>query len=684
MEPSRLRNVGIVAHIDAGKTTVSERILFYTGVEHRMGEVHDGNATMDWMEEERERGITITSAATTCPWREHEIQLIDTPGHVDFTVEVGRCLRVLDGAVVVLDGVAGVQAQTETVLRQAAQYAIPKLVLVNKMDRPGANFHAAVDSLAKVMEGTAVLTQLPIGSGEEFEGVVDLLRMKEIRWHGDGTEFIESEVSPPLEAAANLARDALCSRVAEVVDELADDYLENGTLGEPELRQGLRQAVLANQLVPVLAGAALKNLGIQPLLDAILDWLPSPLDRMGVEGLDPKTGKMVKRDPLPQAPFSALCFKVFHERYGDLTFVRVYSGTLEEGQMVYVPRLEKKERVQRLMRMHADSRVVLPSIGPGGIVAVSGLKFAQTGDTLCDPSNPIALEGLDFPEPVIRMTVEPQEPGDREKLHQALAVFDREDPTFWVDLEDEAGNAVIAGMGELHLEVAMHRLEREFGVKPRIGAPQVSWREFVAGPKKSQGRAEIRLDSQTHWVSVVVEMSPMAEVGSRPQLILALADGQNEISQELWRQCQQNFGPCGALGFPLSGVEIRLISWSEGVEGQANSADLLQGALYQAVSAAVSEGCRLVEPLMALEVEVPADYLSGVLADLSVRRAEVGYVDALAGKLSARVSLERMFAYSTDLRSLSQGRGTFSMKPDGYRVVAKGREAELRAQLGGG
>lgn len=670
MSLERLRNIGIVAHIDAGKTTVTERILFYTGVEHRMGEVHDGTATMDWMTEERERGITITAAVTRCPWRDHVVQIIDTPGHVDFTAEVSRSLRVLDGAVVVICGVAGVQAQTETVLRQAADNHVPWVALVNKMDRQGADFEAAVQSLCKRGGVHAVPVHLPYGSGGDFEGIIDLVRMRHFRFDTDdqGRTVIEADIPEERKAAALEARGELLEAVAETDEELLEAYLSQDDLSPEQLQAGLRQATLNRALVPVLAASALRNIGVQPILDAALAWLPSPLDRPPVQGMHPVLrDKVVERPPDPQAPFCGLIFKVFHDPHGDLCFLRIYSGTLKEGDVLHNARLKKTERVQQIFHMHAERRERLKTAGPGAIVVLPGLKWAQTGDTLFHKGEDIALEAIEFPEPVIQQALEPQSVADRDKLMAALKVLDREDPTLHVSLNEETGQAMLAGMGELHLEVALHRLDRDFRVGARAGKPLVAYRETIARQRAGQGQIEVPV-GETKWtVSVELEVQSHAEI--RPALEWdSLSDFPPELAEALGREGQSLLEIGGDRGYPLAqvAVQVKAVRWNPSESTPA--VEWVLGAASRALDQALDRNTALLEPLMTLRVEVPEEFLSGVLGDLNTRRATVESLEVRQTErlLLAKVPLECMFAYSTHLRSLTQGRGAFSLQPAGY------------------
>ena len=667
MEPSRLRNIGIVAHIDAGKTTVTERILHYTGVEHVMGEVHDGTATMDWMEEERERGITITAAITACPWRDHLVQIVDTPGHVDFTAEVARALRVLDGAVVVLDAVAGVQAQTETVIRQVVARDVPFLAFMNKMDRPGADFEAAVASLERKLRVRALPVQLPDGAGAEFGAVLDLVGRRRLVWDAasSGREWCAEEPDAAAAERIAIARAALCSAVAELDEAWTDRFLEDDDLPDDVLREGLRRAVLAGAFVPVLCGAALRNIGIQPLLDAVVDWLPSPLDRPPVRGEDPATGEVRERAPDSTAPVAALAFKVGHEAHGDLVYLRVYSGTLRDGDALEVVRTGRKEKLHPLYRMHADRREKVSEAGPGALLAVPGLKRVGTGDTLCTPGTALRLEPTHFPAPVIRRTVEVRDSGDRDKLALALAALDREDPTLEIQEDEDTGGWLLAGMGELHLEVAMHRLERDFRLQVRGGQPRVKLRETIAAAAEAEGALEIPGDAPVR-VAVRLQVVPSESVDPELRLAPSLPEVPAHVLRE-FRDPDWAATWSGAEGYPLAHLCATVLGWSwEGVP--APDAGQLQGAVHMALQKALDGGSQLLEPIMDLQVEVPEEHLSAVLADLQQRRAEIVEVggDDANRVVEARAPLQRLLAYSTGLRSQTQGKGTFTMQARGF------------------
>lgn len=680
MDLARVRNIGVVAHIDAGKTTVTERILFYTGVEHRIGEVHDGTATMDWMAEERERGITITAAATTCIWKDHFLQIIDTPGHVDFTVEVERSLRVLDSAVVVLDAVAGVQPQTETVLRQAQRHSVPLVLFVNKMDRLGADGERALTSVRQRLGLAPVAVQLPIGAGDEFVGVIDLITMEALSWHGDqGQDVKRGPIPEDLQLEAEAARDAMCSAVAEASEELTDSYLESGTLTTKQIHHGLRLAVAARTLVPVLYGAALRNIGVQCLLDGIVAWMPSPEQRGAVVArtLDEEE---VACPPDPKADPVALVFKIFHENYGDLHYLRIYSGTLRERQRMVVARSGRVERIGRILRMHADHREQLDEAGPGSIVAVAGLKFAQTGDTLCLKGSEVLLEEMNFPDAVMKLTVEAAEPSQTERMLESLELLEREDPTLHMSVDEDTGQAMLAGMGELHLEVVLHRLMAEFGVQTLTGKPQVSYREALLENCTGSGAVEVPADDGNQRVEVSVRIQPIDGTAldfdpGEPWQVLPAAV-QAEISPAT---LQHEAGP---MGFPLAGVKVEVDSVTWQPEAVNPGAQAVAGALSRAMANALQGHTELREPIMTVVVRVPESHMSGVLSDLNARGGEVLGIDLELGEVRAKAPLAEMFAYSTKLRSLTQGKGEFSLEPAGFAAPSESRKVAILESLG--
>ena len=677
MDLARMRNLGIVAHIDAGKTTVSERMLYYSGIEHRMGEVHEGTAVMDWMEEERKRGITITAAATTLPWRDHHLNLIDTPGHVDFTVEVERSMRVLDGAVLVINGVAGVQAQSETVFRQMDRHQVPYIAFVNQCDRAGADPFRAIQSLEERLGAPAIALHYPLGDEKEFRGVVDVLSGKATLFAVEDQGREPQVGVPPDEVLDEVAvlRSELIDRLGDGDDAILECVLEEREPPPELLRAALRARVLERSLIPVLFGAALRNVGVQPLLDAIVDYLPSPLDVPPVRGLDPKTGDELSRAPAEDEPLAALAFKLHADPHEDLTFARIYSGQIRSGQKLWNPRVGRMERISRVLRMHADERQALEVAGPGEIVALTGCKQTGTGDTLCDRAGNIALERLEFPDPVITKVVEPAESADRDKLQSALDRLAFEDPTFHVREDEETGQWLIAGMGELHLEVLQHRLEREFRVQARVGEPRVAYREALLGAARGEGKVDRPLGGKEVYGEVGIELEPV-EGGGAARVEWVEESGVpaefHPVVEEALLLGAQN-GP--RFGFPLLGVRVRVVGGGSapGKDAEVGFAQAAASALRSALSQASID---LLEPLMSFTIETPADFASGIIADLNGNRAEIGEVlaEGELRRVLGTVPLVRMFGYSTRLRSLSQGRAGFVMSPAGFRSVP---EAEL-------
>ena len=676
----RVRNIGIMAHIDAGKTTTTERILYYTGRTHKMGEVHEGAATMDWMAQEQERGITITSAATTAFWRDYRINIIDTPGHVDFTVEVERSLRVLDGAVAVFDSVAGVQPQSETVWRQADRYRVPRIAFINKMDRTGADFAAAVQSMRDRLGATPVGIQLPIGEEEHFSGIVDIVEMNAISYTNPlGTEFAVEEIPGELRARAEELHHALIDAAAEFDDELTETYLEDESAVTPEMiRRALRRGTLSGQVTPVLCGSAFKNKGVQPLLDAIVDYLPSPLDVPPVQGVDPKNADEATRPPAVEAPFAALAFKVMTDPYvGKLTYFRVYSGQVRAGDRVLNTTNGKTERIGRILQMHANHREEREEIGAGEIAAGIGLKFTTTGDTLAVDSAPIVLESMTFPEPVISVAIEPKTKSDQDKLATALQRLAEEDPTFRVSTDDETGQTIIAGMGELHLEIIVDRLQREFSVQGNVGRPQVSYRETVGRAVEGiQGRFVRQTGGSGQYGDVVIDLYPQ-EPGAGYEFVDKIVGG--KIPREYIAPTDQGIQEAmsaGILaGFPVVDVKVEL------VDGSYHDVDSSERAFKIAGSLAFKEAMKraqpkLLEPMMAVEVVTPEEYVGDIIGNLNGRRGRVEHLEPLGGSQSsgsqsirASVPLAEMFGYATDLRSMSQGRATFTMQFDRYEEV---------------
>jgi elongation factor G len=678
----RYRNIGISAHIDAGKTTTTERILFYTGVSHKIGEVHDGATVMDWMEQERERGITITSAATTCFWKgmennhpEHRINIIDTPGHVDFTIEVERSMRVLDGACMVYDAVAGVQPQSETVWRQANKYKVPRLAFINKMDRQGAEFFKSYDHIRTRLKGNPVPIQIPIGAEEKFEGVVDLVQMKAIYWDDStqGMKFERRDVPAELLEEAKKWREKMVEAAAEADDELTHKYLEGHDLSIEDIKRGLRVRTIKNEIVPMLCGSAFKNKGVQAMLDAVIDYMPSPVDIKPVEGEDDH-GKPVSRKADDKEPFAALAFKIMTDPYvGQLTFIRVYSGVLNSGDTVYNSVRGRKERIGRLLQMHANQRDEIKEVRAGDIAAAVGLKEASTGETLCDPGHIIMLERMVFPEPVISQAVEPKTKADQEKMGLALNRLAQEDPSFRVRTDEESGQTIISGMGELHLEIIVDRMKREFGVEANVGKPQVAYREAIKKPTQVEGKFVKQSGGRGQYGHVWLKMEPQ-ESGKGFEFVDAIKGGTvpREYIPAVEKGLRETL-PNGVLaGFPVVDVKVTLF------DGSYHDVDSNENAFKMAASMAFKDGMRqaspvLLEPMMAVEVETPEDFMGNVVGDLSGRRGMIqGMEDVVGVKvIKAEVPLSEMFGYSTTLRSLSQGRATYTMEFKHYTEAPK-------------
>src|SRR5208282_984178 len=679
----RYRNIGISAHIDAGKTTTTERILFYTGVSHKMGEVHDGAAVMDWMEQERERGITITSAATTCFWKgmdgtyaEHRVNIIDTPGHVDFTIEVERSMRVLDGACMVYDAVAGVQPQSETVWRQANKYGVPRLAFINKMDRQGAEFFKSYEHIKTRLKGNPVPIQIPVGAEEKFEGVVDLVKMKAIYWDdsSQGMKYEARDIPESLVAEAKRWREKMVEAAAEADDELTHKYLEGHDLSEADIKRGLRQRTIANQIVPMLCGSAFKNKGVQAMLDAVIDYLPSPVDIKPVEGEDDR-GQPASRRAADDEPFAALAFKIMTDPYvGQLTFIRVYSGVLNSGDTVYNSVRNRKERIGRLLQMHANQREDIKEVRAGDIAAAVGLKEASTGETLCDPNKIIMLERMVFPEPVISQAVEPKTKADQEKMGIALHRLAQEDPSFRVRTDDESGQTIISGMGELHLEIIVDRMKREFGVDASVGKPQVAYREAIKKPIEIEGKFIKQSGGRGQYGHVVLKMEPQP-AGKGFEFVDAIKGGSvpREYIPAVEKGLRETL-PNGVLaGFPVVDVKVTLF------DGSYHDVDSNENAFKMAASMGFKDGMRkaspvLLEPMMSVEVETPEDYTGTVMGDLSSRRGMVQGMDDMAGggkTVKAEVPLAEMFGYSTALRSATQGRATYTMEFKHYTEAPK-------------
>ncbi|MEP7329061.1 MAG: elongation factor G, partial [Betaproteobacteria bacterium] len=678
----RYRNIGISAHIDAGKTTTTERILFYTGVSHKIGEVHDGATVMDWMEQERERGITITSAATTCFWKgmdknfpEHRINIIDTPGHVDFTIEVERSMRVLDGACMVYCAVGGVQPQSETVWRQANKYKVPRLAFVNKMDRQGANFFKVYDQMKSRLKANPVPLQIPIGAEERFEGVVDLVRMKAIYWDdaSQGMKFDMREIPADLVELAQEWREKMIESAAEANEELMNKYLESGDLTIEEIKLGIRTRTIASEIVPMMCGSAFKNKGVQAMLDGIIEYMPAPTDIPPVKG-ELENGKEGFRKAADDEPFAGLAFKIMTDPYvGQLIFFRVYSGVIKSGDTVYNPIKGRKERLGRILQMHANQREEIKEVRAGDIAAAVGLKEATTGDTICDPDNVIMLEKMIFPEPVIHVAVEPKTKVDQEKMGIALNRLAQEDPSFRVHTDEESGQTIISGMGELHLEILVDRMKREFGVEANVGAPQVAYREAIRKMVQVEGKFIKQSGGRGQYGHVWIKMEPN-EKGKGYEFVDAIKGGTvpREFIPAVAKGLIETL-PNGVLaGYPVVDVKVTLF------DGSYHDVDSNENAFKMAASMAFKDGMRqagpvLLEPMMAVEVETPEDFMGNVVGDLSSRRGMIqGMDDMPTGKvIKAEVPLAEMFGYSTTLRSLSQGRATYTMEFKHYTEAPK-------------
>jgi elongation factor G len=676
----KVRNIGIIAHIDAGKTTVSERVLFYTGVSYKIGEVHEGTTVLDWMEQERERGITITSAATTCFWiktedkgnkdKEYRINLIDTPGHIDFTVEVKRSLRILDGAVVVFDGVAGVEPQSETNWRYADEYNVPRICFINKLDRLGASFENGLKSIYERLTPNAVPLQLPIGLESNFKGVVDLLRLKAFEFQGDyGERIVEIEIPEDMKEEVNKRRQEVIEKIVDTDDELLNKYLEGKNIELDELRQALRKAVLQNKLVPVLCGSALKNKGVQFVLDAVVDYLPSPLDLPPVKGNNPKTGEEIHRKPSDSEPFTALAFKIASDPYvGSLTYFRVYSGKLQRGSYILNSTKGEQERVGRIVRMHANNREEVEEVYAGEIAALVGLKNTTTGDTLCDPNNPIILDPIKFPEPVIGIRIDPKTKADQEKMALALRKLAQEDPTFKVKGDEETGETIIQGMGELHLEIIVDRMKREFGVEANVGMPQVAYKETINAEAQSEGKYIRQSGGRGQYGHVWLKIRPL-ERGSGFVFIDAIKGGiiPSEFIPAVEKGVREAMDKGILAGYPVVDVEVTLF------DGSFHEVDSSELAFKIAASIAFQEAAKnakpiILEPIMSVQVIIPQEFLGEVTGDLNSRRGKIEAInDRLNTKIiDAKVPLKEMFGYATNLRSLTQGRGTFNMEFSHY------------------
>jgi elongation factor G len=684
----KTRNIGIMAHIDAGKTTTTERVLYYTGVSHKMGEVHEGTATMDWMEQEQERGITITSAATTCFWRNHRINIIDTPGHVDFTIEVERSLRVLDGAVAVFCAVGGVEPQSETVWRQADKYRVPRLAMVNKMDRTGADFERVIRMMRERLAANPVPVQLPLGKEDSFRGVVDLVRMKALVWEEDtlGAKFHEEPVPPEMEKPAAQARERLLEALADVDDSLLEKYLTGGEIVVEELQSAIRQATIGNRITPVVCGTAFRNKGVQPMLDAVVDYLPSPLDIPPVVGIDPSGNTQVTRKASDDEPFAALAFKIMNDPFvGHLTFIRVYSGVLNSGDFVYNSVRRKKERIGRLLKMHANKREEIKTIYAGEIAAVVGLKSACTGDTLCDQDHEIVLESIQAPAPVISIAIEPKTKADQEKLGFSLQKLMMEDPSFQVRNDEETGQTLISGMGELHLEIIVDRLMREFKVEANVGRPQVAYRETITRPAKKEGRYIRQTGGRGQYGHVVITVEP-AEKGKGFEFLNKIVGG--AIPREFIPAVEKGIVEAAEggviAGYPVVDVKVSLI------DGSFHEVDSSEMAFKIAGSMAFKAACQgagpiLLEPVMAVEVVSPEEFMGDVIGDLSSRRGRIQGIEARGNTqlIGAHVPLAQMFGYATDLRSKTQGRATYTMQFDHYEPAPQSVSEEVIAKVKG-
>ena len=693
---SRTRNIGIMAHIDAGKTTTTERILYYTGITYKLGEVHDGTAVMDWMEQEQERGITITSAATTCFWRDHRINIIDTPGHVDFTAEVERSLRVLDGSVAVFDAVGGVEPQSETVWRQADKYCVPRICFVNKMDRVGADFMGTLNQIREKLQANPVAVQFPIGAEDKFEGVIDLVSMKAIRYKDEtlGAESIVEAIPEAYESKARELREQLIEKVAESDDILLDKYVHGENITEDEIRTSIYRRVLGSvrdedaPFVPVLCGSAFTNKGVQPLLDAVIDYLPSPDDVPPIVGNDPNASdeKLVERSADDDAPFAALAFKIMTDPYvGQLTLIRVYSGVMKTGATIYNPMRNRSERVGRLLKMHANKREEIKQVYAGDIAAAVGLKSVATGDTICDQRNPIVLESMDFPSPVISLAIEPKTKADQEKLGQGLTKLTVEDPTFQVKTDDQTGQVVISGMGELHLEILVDRLQREFGVAAAVGRPQVAYKETLTHQAESEGRYVKQSGGRGQFGHVKIRVVP-AQPGHGFEFVNDIRGG--AIPREYIKSVEDGIRDAmttGVLaGYPIEDVIVSLY------DGSYHEVDSSEMAFKVAGSMAFREaarkgGAELLEPVMKVEVVVPEEYMGDIISDLNSRRGRVRSMEARGGTkiVNARVPLAEMFGYATDLRSRTQGRATYSMHFDRYEQVPQAVSEEVIGRIQG-
>ncbi len=689
----RCRNIGIMAHIDAGKTTTTERILFYTGITYKIGEVHEGTAVMDWMEQDQERGLTITSAATTCSWRDHRINIIDTPGHVDFTAEVERSLRVLDGAVCVFDSVAGVEPQSETVWRQADKYRVPRICFVNKMDRVGADFVRTFEQIKSKLQGNPVAIQFPIGSEDKFEGIVDVVRMKAIRWTDEtlGADYVVEDIPASLQAQAHEYREQLIEKVSEVDDQVLEKYLHGQEIPEAQIKAALRRRCVESvrkdggAFVPVVCGSAFKNKGVQPLHDAVVDYLPSPLEIPAMIGIDPlgAEGAQTERPAKDDAPFAALAFKIMTDPFvGQLTFIRVYSGVMTSGMAVYNATKQKSERIGRLLKMHANKREEIKEVYAGDIAAAVGLKSVSTGDTVCDEKKPVILEAMDFPEPVISLAIEPKTKADQEKLGLGLGKLMAEDPTFRVKTDTETGQVVIAGMGELHLEIIVDRLKREFSVEASVGKPQVAYKETITKASEGEGRYIKQTGGRGQYGHAKIRLIPR-KPGEGYEFENEIVGG--TIPKEFIKPIDQGIREAmttGVLaGYPMDDVKIELY------DGSYHDVDSSEMAFKIAGSMAFKDAAKkahpvLLEPVMRVEVVVPEEYMGDVIGDITSRRGHIQSMEARGGSqvINSRVPLSEMFGYATDLRSSTQGRGSYSMHFERYEAAPGSVSEEVIAK----
>ncbi|MGI9103372.1 MAG: elongation factor G [Terriglobales bacterium] len=683
----KCRNIGIMAHIDAGKTTTTERVLFYTGRTHRIGEVHEGTATMDWMEQEQERGITITSAATTCTWRNEMVNIIDTPGHVDFTAEVERSLRVLDGAVAVFDAVHGVEPQSETVWRQADKYGVPRICFINKMDKMGADFEHAIETIRKRLNARPVAIQLPIGSESNFKGVIDLFEMKAVVWLEEtlGANFEIQDIPENLKKKASAFHNQMVETIVENDDDLLHKYMEGDNITPDELKQSLRKSVIALKLFPVLCGSAFKNKGVQPMLDAVVDFLPSPVDIPPVKGLNPNTGKEVERPADDKAPLSALAFKIMTDPFvGQLAFVRVYSGQLKTGDSIWLPAKNKRERIGRLLKMHANKREEISEIYAGDICACVGLKTITTGDTICDEESPIVLESIEFPDPVISVAVEPKTKADQEKMGVALGRLAQEDPTFKVNTDPDSGQTIISGMGELHLEIIIDRMMREFKVEANVGKPQVAYRETIRKPSQAEGKFIRQTGGRGQYGHVKIKLEPNPDKGYEFENEIVGGSVPKEFIKPVDHGIKEALEGGILAGYPM--VDVKAILY----DGSYHDVDSSEMAFKIAGSMAFKEAARkaspvLLEPVMSVEVVVPEDFMSAIIGDLNSRRGRIEGMEHRAGSqvIRSHVPLSEMFGYATQMRSNTQGRATFSMHFSKYEEVPRSVAEEIIARVAG-